>query len=138
MLAFCSFLGTNALPALPVTMQIIRRGEPFQDYNNAFLVLGALGHLAACAKPLLILARENSDNGNIAYALKLIGPAPPRTLPLLAQLLYHKNPAICKEAADAMIETARLDQLKDIPNEQQVLKVREWWEETGSRQAWTQ
>jgi len=37
-----------------------------------------------------------------------------------------------------MIETARLDQLKDIPNEQQVLKVREWWEETGSRQAWTQ
>lgn len=138
MLIFCSDLGTNALPALPVTMKIIQRGEPFQDYNNAFLVLGSLGRLAACAKPLLILAKENSDNGNISHALKRIGPAPRRVMPQLAQLLYHKNPEICKMAASAVIETAGLDQnqFAKISDEQLVLSVRQWWEEKGMKQEW--
>ena len=137
-LIFCSNLGTNALPALPVILQIIHRGEPFQDYNNALMALGALGKAAGCAKPLLILARENADNGNFNYALKRIGPAPSRVLPQLGSLLYHKNTEICKLAARAVIETARLDrkQFKGIPDEQQVTLVRKWWEDIGSRQQW--
>jgi hypothetical protein len=138
MLFFCSNLGTNALPALPATMQIIQRGERVEDYYNAFLVVGSLGRLAACAKPLLILAKENSDNGNISYALKRIGPAPRRVMPQLAQLLYHKNPEICKMAARAVIETAGLDQnqFAKISDEQLVLSVRQWWEEKGVKQEW--
>jgi len=137
-LVFCSDLGTNALPALPVIVQIIQRGEPFQDYNNALYAVGALGPAASCAKPLLILARENDDNGNFNYAFERIGPAPRRVLPELAQLLYHKNPAICKEAADAMIETAALDrrQFKDLSSEQQVVMIRKWWEDEGSKIDW--
>ncbi len=137
-LVFCSDLGTNALPALPVIVQIIQRGEPFQDYNNALYALGALGPAAGCAKPLLILARENADNGNFNYAFERIGPAPRRVLPELAQLLYHKNPAICKEAADAMIETAALDRrpFKDASSEQQVVMIRKWWEDEGGKIDW--
>jgi hypothetical protein len=136
-LIFCGDLGTNALPALPVIMKIIQRGQPFQDYNNALYALGALGPAAGCAKPLLILARENADNGNFNYAFKRIGPAPRRVMPQLAQLLYHKNPAICKLAARAMIETAALDrkQFKGLSDAQQVILIRKWWEETGSSQA---
>ncbi len=137
-LIFCSDLGTNSLPALPVILQIIHRGEPFQDYNNALMALGALGHAAGCAKPLLILARENADNGNFNYALKCIGPAPRRVMPQLAQLLYHKNPVICQLAAQAMMETAALDrkQFKGHSDEQQVTSVRQWWEEAGISQQW--
>jgi hypothetical protein len=137
-LIFCADLGTNALPALPVIAQIIHRGEPFQDYNNALSALGALGRAAGCAKPLLILARENADNGNFNYAFKRIGPAPRRVMPLLAQLLEHKNPEVCKLAAQAMIETARLDRspFKNVSGEQQVLMVRQWWEAAGIKNHW--
>jgi len=138
-LIFCADLGTNALPALPVVVQIILRGEPFQDYNNALSALGALGPAAGCAKPLLILARENADNGNFNYALKRIGPAPRRVMPLLAQLLHHKNPEICKLAAKAVMETANSGvQFQNLSEEQQVVQIRKWWEETGSRQHWDQ
>jgi hypothetical protein len=134
-LIFCGDLGTNALPALPVMLQIIHRGEPFQDYNNALAALGALGPAAGCAKPLLILACENADNGNFQYAFRSIGPAPRSVMPQLAQLLYHKDPAVCKQAAQAMIETARLDQKQfaGVSEEQQVTLVREWWEKEGNK-----
>jgi len=138
LLLFCRDLGTNALPALPVIVQIIHRGEPFQDYNNALLALGSLGRAAGCAKPLLILSRENADNGNFNYALKKIGPAPRRVLPLLAQLLYHKNPEICKMAAHAVIETTGLDKsrFQNQSDEQLILLIREWWESEGCKQEW--
>jgi len=138
MLSFCGDFGTNALPALPVILQIIRRGEPFQDYNNALYALGGIGPAAGCAKPLLILARENADNGNFNYAFKRIGPAPRRVMPQLAQLLYHKNPVICKLAAQAMIETGGLDrkQFNNLTDEQQVTSVRQWWEAAGASQQW--
>jgi hypothetical protein len=138
-LIFCGDLGTNALPALPVIMQIIHHGEPFQDYNNALSALGALGKAAGCAKPLLILARENADNGNFHYALQRIGPAPRRVMPQLAALLYHKNPEICRLAAGAMVETAGLDRqpFKGTNGEQQVTMVRQWWEATGIQQTWS-
>ncbi len=137
-LLFCSELGTNALPALPVIAQIIHRGEPFQDYNNALAALGALGRAAGCAKPLLILARENAENGNFKYAFKQIGPAPRRVMPQLAFLLYHQNPAICKLAARAMVETARLDpaRFKKMPDDQLVVSLRDWWEKDGCKQDW--
>jgi len=138
-LIFCSDLGTNALPALPVILQIIHRGEPFQDYNNALMALGALGKAAGCAKPLLILARENADNGNFNYALKRIGPAPRRVMPQLGSLLYHKNPQICCLAAEAMAQTTGLDrkQFKGATGEQQVVMVRKWWEEDGIKKDWS-
>ena len=138
MLSFCGDLGTNALPALPVIVQIIHRGEPFQDYNNALYALGGIGPAAGCAKPLLILARENADNGNFNYAFKRIGPAPRRVMPQLAQLLYHKNPVICKLAAQAMIETGGLDrkQFNNLTDEQQVTSVRQWWEAAGASRQW--
>jgi hypothetical protein len=77
-------------------------------------------------------------NGNFSYAFKRIGPAPRRVMPQLAQLLYHKNPEICKMAARAVIETASLDQnqFEKNPDEQLVLSVRQWWEEQGVKQAW--
>lgn len=138
MLAFCGDLGTNALPALPIITRIICRGEPFQDYNNALYAIGAIGRPAACVKPLLILARENGDNGNFGYALKRIGPAPKRVMPLLAQLLYHKNPEICKLAANAVIETAGLNrnELKNASDQQRLAEVRSWWEKEGTSQHW--
>lgn len=90
-------------------------------------------------KPLLILARENADNGNSNYALKRIGPAPRRVMPQLGSLLYHKNPEICKLATRAVMETARLDrkQFKGITDEQQVTLVRQWWEEDGIKKDWS-
>lgn len=138
MLSFCGDFGTNALPALPVILQIIRRGEPFQDYNNALYALGAIGPAAGCAKPLLILARENADNGNFQFAFKRIGPAPRRVMPQLASLLYHKNPEVCRLTAEAVIETSGLEQkqFKNVSIERQVNMVRAWWENTGSRQSW--
>ena len=137
MMAFCRWLGTNALPALPLIIQTIHRGEPFEDYNNALSALGGLGQAAGCAKPLLILARENAENSNFAYALKRIGPAPRRVMPLLAQLLYHKDPEVCKLAAKAIMETASLGpQFQNLTEERQVAEVRKWWEETGSRMKW--
>jgi hypothetical protein len=137
MLSFCYFLGTNALPALPWIIQVIHRGEPFQDYNNALLALGALGPAAGCAKPLLILARENEENTNFTNALKRIGPAPRRVMPLLAQLLYHKDPEVCKLAAKAVMETASPGtQFENLSEEQQVAQIRKWWEETGSAMRW--
>ncbi|HXF09469.1 MAG TPA: hypothetical protein VN625_01705, partial [Desulfuromonadaceae bacterium] len=135
---FCVALGTNALPALPLLMEVIHRGKPFQDYNNALAAVGALGHVAGCAKPLLILARENGDNGNFKYALRSIGPAPSRVMPQLAQLLYHKNPEVCKLAARAMTETAQLHSLQKLPDEQKVIQVRQWWETTGQSRQWGQ
>lgn len=137
-LIFCSDLGTNALPALPVILKIIQRGEPFQDYNNALMALGAMGPAAACAKPLLILAQENADNGNFNYALKCIGPAPRRVMPQLAQLLYHQDPAICQEAAQAMIKTDALElkQFNGLSDEQLVKSLRQWWEDAGASQIW--
>jgi hypothetical protein len=138
MLVFCGDFGTNALPALPVIMKIIQRGEPFQDYNNALYALEAMGPAAGCAKPLLILARENADNGNFNYAFKRIGPAPRRVMPQLASLLYHKNTEVCRLAAEAVIETSGLErkQFKNVSIERQVNMVRAWWENTGSQQSW--
>jgi hypothetical protein len=94
---------------------------------------------AGCAKPLLILARENADNGNFKYAFKCIGPAPRRVMPQLASLLYHKNPEICKLAAEAMVETAKLNrqQFKGVSSEQKVVMVRQWWEEDGMKRDWS-
>jgi hypothetical protein len=140
MLTFCANLGTNALPALPVIMKIIHRGEPFQDYNNALYAVGAFGPAAGCAKPILILAQENAENRNFNYALKRIGPAPRRVMPQLGALLHHKNLAICEQAARAMIETAGLgkDQITGESAEQLILSVRKWWEEKGVKQSWTQ
>ena len=79
----------------------------------------------------MILARENANNGNFNYALKSIGPAPRRVMPLLAQLLYHKDPEICKLAAMAVMETADLGvQFQNLSEEQQVVQIRQWWENT--------
>jgi hypothetical protein len=137
-LIFCADLGTNALPALPVILQIIRRGEPFQDYNNALSAVGSFGRAAACARPLLILARANADNGNFNYALKRIGPAPRRVMPLLARLLEHQNPEVCRQAAEAMMQTARgeLARFKELSPEEQVAGIRQWWENDGQKIAW--
>jgi tetratricopeptide (TPR) repeat protein len=141
MLIFCGQLGTNAAVALPVIVQFICHGERFQDYNNALSALGGIGKPAACAKPLLILAMEDSRSVfNAEYALKKVGPAPRRVMPYLAQLLHHKNAAICEQAARAMIETANMD--KDAfagkSGEPLVLALRQWWEAQGVKQAWSQ
>ena len=137
-LIFCSDLGTNSLPALPVILQIIRRGEPFQDYNNALSAVGSLGRAAACARPLLILARANADNGNFNYALKRIGPAPRRVMPQLAQLLDHPNPEVCRRSAEAMMQTANaeLGQFKELSAEEQVTHLRQWWVSVGQKIVW--
>ena len=137
-LIFCSDLGTNSLPALPVILQIIRRGGPFQDYNNALSAVGSLGRAAACARPLLILARANADNGNFNYALKRIGPAPRRVMPQLAQLLDHPNPEVCRRSAEAMMQTANaeLGQFKELSAEEQVTHLRQWWVSVGQKIVW--
>lgn len=137
-LIFCSDLGTNSLPALPVILTIIRRGEPFQDYNNALSAVGSLGRAAACARPLLILARANADNGNFNYALERIGPAPRRVMPQLAQLLDHQNPEVCRRAGEAMMQTAKseLEPFSKLSAVEQVTRLRQWWESDGQKIAW--
>jgi len=61
-------------------------------------------------------------------------------MPQLGALLYHKNLAICEQAARAMIETANMD--KDAfagkSGEPLVLALRQWWEAQGVKQAWSQ
>ena len=100
MLSLCGELETNALIALPFIIQRVCHADRFEDYNNALYALGRMGPAAACAKPLLILALEDSRSVfNAKFAIKKVGPAPRNAMPMLAQLLWHKNLVICEQAA---------------------------------------
>jgi tetratricopeptide (TPR) repeat protein len=139
MLLFCGQLGTNAAVALPVIVQFVCHGERFEDYNNALWALGGIGKPAACAKPLLILAMEDSRSVfNAKYAMRRVGTAPRSAMPHLAQLLEHKNAAICEQAARAMVETVNLDMsaLDGKSGGPLILALRQWWEEQGAKQEW--
>jgi hypothetical protein len=59
-------------------------------------------------------------------------------MPHLAQLLHHKNAAICEQAARAMIETAKLDKnrFEEQTSETMILKLRQWWEDNGINEDW--
>jgi hypothetical protein len=141
MLMFAGFLGTNAVAALPWVTHYVCWSDPYPYvlYGNALAALANIGEPAGCALPVLILASEGSDYlFNVKAALARIGPAPPRVMPYLARLLYHKNPAVAEQAAQAMTETAGLKarRFAGKSGEELILGVRNWWEQDGSRRDW--
>jgi tetratricopeptide (TPR) repeat protein len=141
MLMFAGFLGTNAVAALPLVTHYVCRSDPhpYVIYGNALAALSGFGRSAGCAMPVLILASEGSEYlFNVKAALAQIGPAPPRVMPYLARLLYHKSPAVVEKAARAMIETAALNRppFRDQSGEELIHAVRYWWEQDGSKQDW--
>lgn len=142
-LSCCELLGSNAIPALPYITSFICRGDRAGNYASALSALGFIGNPAACAKPILILATEGSTGATALFharrTLERVGRAPRQTVPHLARLLYHKNTSVCAKAAQALIEAANLeaDGAINQPAEQKIVSIRKWWEETGSKQAWS-
>lgn len=141
MVMFAGQMGTNALEALPFVVYYVVASDPFPNtiYNNALAALSGSGKSAGCALPVLILASEGSESlFNVKAALSRVGGAPPRVMPYLARLLYHKSPTVVEKAARAMIETAALRGLPfdDQSGEELIRAVRNWWEQDGSRRDW--
>jgi tetratricopeptide (TPR) repeat protein len=142
MLMFCSQLGTNATAALPFVVHYVcwTDSHPGSVYGNALAALSNIGKPAGCALPVLILASEGSDYlFNVKAALARVGPAPPRVMPYLARLLYHKSPTIVEKAAQAMVETAGLKgtPFADKSGEELIHAVRNWWEQDGHKREWS-
>lgn len=138
---FAGFLGTNAVAALPFVTHYVCGSEPYPYviYGTALAALAGIGKPAACAMPVLILASEGSGYlFNVKAALKQVGPAPRRSMPHLARLLYHKSQAVEVKAARAMIETAALPAATYAgqTEEQLIVSLRTWWEQEGSHQDW--
>jgi hypothetical protein len=142
MLMFCSVLGTNAAEALPFVVHYVcaTDSHPGSIYNNALAALSNIGKPAGCALPVLILASEGSASlFNVTAALGRVGTAPPRAMPYLARLLYHKSHSVAEKAAKAMVKTAGFKgpSFGERSGEELVRAVRNWWEQDGSRQDWT-
>jgi hypothetical protein len=111
----------------------------FPECNNALSAFCGLGRPAACATPLLILAAEGTTSTfNAEAALRSVGPAPPKVMPYLAKLLYHKNPGVCKRAAKAILRAARLQVSRGSGESDEDLlnSVRKWWEKEGMNVDW--
>lgn len=141
MLSLCGMLGTNATEALPFVVHYVcwSDSHPGSVYGNALAALANIGKPAGGALPVLILASEGSDYlFNVKAALARVGPAPPRALPYLARLLYHKSPTVVDKAAQAMVETAGLKgpPFADKSGEELIHAVRNWWEQQGQLLNW--
>jgi hypothetical protein len=57
-------------------------------------------------------------------------------MPYLARLLYHQNPGVCRRAAKAIIASASLEAIR-FSEQDMVGPVRKWWEDEGSKKAWS-
>jgi len=138
-LIFCGELGTNAAAAIPYLPRYICYSDDFPENNNALSAFCGLGHTAACARPLLILAAEGTTSTfNAEAALRDVGPAPKQVMPYLAKLLYHKNPGVRKRAAQAILETTGLqnDSAAGKSEDERIAVLQHWWETDGMKNNW--
>jgi hypothetical protein len=141
-MGLCARLGTNALPLLPQIVAGVCQHDNNSTQNNALAALANIGPPAACALPVVILASEDKDVIMVRPAaqqtMQRLGIAPLRTVPYLARLLYHSNPAVSLKAAKAVMSSAALTQdfCAGLDDDEFVRKIQTWWENTGSWQAW--
>ncbi len=137
MLILCGEMGTNAAAAVPYRPGYVCYNDSFPELNNALRAFGGIGKPAACATPFLILAAEGTTSVfNAEYSLRVVGPAPRGVMPYLARLLYHQNPGVCRRAAKAIIASASLEAIR-FSEQDMVGPVRKWWEDEGSKKAWS-
>jgi hypothetical protein len=101
-----------------------------------------MGHPAARALPVVILALESEDATMVrpaaSRALKKLGIAPHQAVPYLARLLYHADAVVALHAANAVVATAALpaDFRVGLDDDEFIRKTQNWWENTGSWQTW--
>jgi len=141
-MGLCAQLGTNGLSLLPeIVSGVLQQGNR-STQCNALWALGNLGHSAAGALPVVILALASDDATMVRPAasqiLKKLGTAPRQALPYLARLLYHANAVVAVQAAQAVLASAALpaDFRAGLDDDEFVRKIQTWWENTGSWQAW--
>ncbi|MEO5804656.1 MAG: CsgG/HfaB family protein [Verrucomicrobiota bacterium] len=133
-LLLCGMLEKNAAELVPYIVPLVASGE---SQNNAINALGSIGRPAACAVPMLILSSHELGywlQRNSTWALSKIGPASRESIPLLAQMLYHPNNAVCAAAAKAIQQAVAAPGLKFAggkSSEDTILAARQWWRETG-------
>ena len=140
-----SALGSNAAPVIEYILPFVGGFQAGSDHTaslGAMNILIKIGRPAACSIPILIVTAEQDDpylRLSAEEAIRVLGPAPPRTVPYLARLLYHQNPAVCLRSAKAIVVTAGLSGIgyADNTGEELVLAVRKWWGETGNKVDWT-
>ena len=141
-LIFCGLLGTNAAPAVPYLVPWVCHTS-FESINAAS-ALSQIGKSSGCSVPALIVAAEEfrADRPtfakNASFALKQVSPAPRESVPYLARLLYHANPAVAGRAARAIAESAPLGghEWEGKPQPELVSLVKRWWEQQGAKQNW--
>ena len=142
LMGLCAQLGSQAVPLLPQIVAGVLQHDNRSTQCNALTALGNIGHPAASALPVVILAMESDDviavQGAARSAYKKLGVAPRRGVPYLARLLYHSNSNVALNAAASLIATAGLPtELRDgLTDDEFVQRVQYWWENIGSRQAW--
>lgn len=141
-MGLCAQLGTNALPLLPeIVSGVLQQGNR-STQCNALWSLGNMGHSAAGAMPVVILALESDDVTMVRPAarqmLKKLGTAPHQAMPYLARLLYHADAVVALNAAKAVFASAALsaDFRAGLADDEFVRKTQTWWENTGSWQTW--
>ena len=136
-----SELGPNAAPAIESILPFVG-GSDRNDGLGAMNTLIKIGRpTASCSIPILIATAEQDDpylRLSAEETIRVLSPAPSRTIPYLARLLYHQNPAICRRSAKAIVVTAGLSGpgYAEKTGEDLVLAVRKWWEETGGKIDW--
>jgi hypothetical protein len=133
-------LGPQAAPAIPYVAPLVS-GLDHGTAMNALDALSKIGRPAACTLPILILTAEQEDpylRVNAEWAIRKVGVAPPRVVPCLAQLLDHPNPDVRLRAAKAVIASAKLPRknFSGKKDDELVAAVRNWWQESGSKQTW--
>jgi tetratricopeptide (TPR) repeat protein len=141
-MGLCARLGTNALPLLPQIVAGVCQFDNSSTRINALYALSNIGKAAACTLPVVILAMETDDlMGSQSAARKtraLLGVAPRRAVPFLARLLYHSDPVVAANAAEAVFAAAALpaDFRQGLNADEFILRMQSWWENTGSWQTW--
>jgi hypothetical protein len=141
LMGLCAQLGPQAGPLLP---QIVAGVNHSNDSTqcNALWALANIGHPAAAALPMVILAEESDDSMMIQSAARMargkLGVAPRQTVPYLARLIYHPDPIVAQNAAESLAASAGLpvELRAGLSNEEFVQRVQDWWENTGSWQTW--
>jgi hypothetical protein len=140
LLGLCAQLGTQAGPLLPQLVASVSSVNSISQYY-ALRSLANIGHPAAAALPMVIMAEE-SDNAQVQstarYARGRLGVAPRQTVPYLARLIYHPNYNVAQHAADSLAAAASLpaEFRAGLSDEDFVQRIQNWWENTGSWQNW--
>jgi hypothetical protein len=137
-----SELGPDAAPAINYILPYVssyKGGHDRADSLGAIDVLIKIGAPAAsCALPVLIVTSGQDDpylRLSAEEAIRVLSPAPVRTIPWLARLLDHPNPDVCLRAAKEIVKSAHLSgpEYDEKKSEQLVLAVRKWWENNRNK-----